>query len=57
MNVLFIGGSAVVAIVLVLGVFQMLGETRLAWIFPIISVVALSVFLVRCMFGAPPLHF
>jgi hypothetical protein len=57
MSVLFVGGGAVLVIVLLLGFFQMLGETRLAWIFPIISVVALTVFLVRCMVSAPAPHF
>ncbi len=53
MSIMFVGGFAVVGMVLVLGFFQMLGETRLAWIFPVISVVALTAFLVRCMFAAP----
>jgi hypothetical protein len=50
---MFVGCVIVLLTVLFLGGLEGLGETRLAWIFPVISVVALAVFLARCMFAAP----
>jgi hypothetical protein len=56
MEIMYAGVFLVLALVLLLGLFEMLGETKLTWIFPVISVVALTAFLVRCMFAAPAPH-
>jgi hypothetical protein len=50
---MFIIGGAVLIIVLFIGILQTFGETRIAWIFPIITFAAVLVFLARCMFAGP----
>jgi hypothetical protein len=53
---MFMASASVVILALLLGLMQAFGETRLSWIFPIISVVAVLAFLARCMFVAPTHH-
>ncbi len=53
---MLVAGGAVVALVLFIGILQSIGETRLTWIFPIMSVIAVAVFLARCMFAGPAHH-
>ena len=43
----------VVALVLIIGGLQTLGETRLTFIFPVTSVLALLLFLAHCAFSGP----
>jgi hypothetical protein len=50
------GVGLMLVVVVLLGGLQSLGETRVGWIFPIISVLAVLVFLARCMFVAPAHH-
>jgi hypothetical protein len=56
MSPVIFAGLLVMVIVLVLGLLQTLGETRLTLIFPIISILAVLVFLSRCMFSGPTHH-
>jgi hypothetical protein len=48
--------GATLILVSFVAVLQTLGETRLAFIFPVISVLAVLAFLARCMFTAPVHH-
>jgi hypothetical protein len=53
---MLVAGGMVVVLVLLIGIMQTIGETRLTYIFPVISVLAVLFFLARCMFTAPVHH-